>query len=424
METEILQKKEKKRVPNLRFGEFEEEWVKNKLGEISEFSKGKNISKADIVEDGKLECIRYGELYTYYNEVIFNIKSKTNLHLDNLVLSEVNDVIIPASGETNVDIATASCILRKGIAIGGDLNIIRSSIDGAFLSYYLNNRKKFDIARLSQGNSVVHLYSKQLKSLNLNLPSTREQQKITTFLSAVDKKIQQLNRKKQLLETYKKGVMQQLFSQRLRFKPALSSAEVDENGKDFPEWEEKRLNDICEMTSSKRVYLSDYVKDGIPFYRGKEISELKSNKIPSDILYISKDRYEDFKAKYGVPLKNDILITAVGTLGNVWRIKDESPFYFKDGNLIWLRKITENPEFVEVSLQWNSRKILNSSIGSSQKALTMVELLKLKFDFPSIQEQQKIADFLSEIDIKIETVSQQITKTQSFKKGLLQQMFI
>lgn len=149
-------------VPKLRFPEFKGEWERKKLGEVATFSKGKGISKADIIEDGRTECIRYGELYTHYGETIKEIKSKTNIELKDLVLSEANDVIIPASGETQIDIATASCVLKKGIALGGDLNIIKTKNEGVFLSYYLNSRKKYEIANLAQGISVVHLYSSVL----------------------------------------------------------------------------------------------------------------------------------------------------------------------------------------------------------------------------------------------------------------------
>ena len=197
---------ENKVVPKLRFGEFEDDWNNHLLDDIATFLKGKGISKSELDDDGKTECIRYGELYVYYNELIDEVKSKTNLK--NIVLSKANDVIIPASGETQLDIATASCVLRSGIALGGDLNIIRTDNNGVFLSYYLNSKKKFEIARLSQGSSVVHLYASQLKTLKLNLPSLTEQQKIASFLSALDKKLQQLIKKKELLEEYKKGIMQ------------------------------------------------------------------------------------------------------------------------------------------------------------------------------------------------------------------------
>ncbi|CAA6800876.1 MAG: Type I restriction-modification system, specificity subunit S (EC [uncultured Sulfurovum sp.] len=191
-------------------GEFGD-WEEKRLREIATFLKGKGISKSDIVEDGVLECIRYGELYTVYNETIHNVQSKTNLNKDNLIFSKFNDVIIPASGETQIDIATASCILKDNVALSGDLNIIRTNINGVFLAYYLNNFKKIDIARLSQGISVVHLYSSQLKLLKLNLPPLKEQTKIANFLSSIDKKIELTTQQLHEVKAFKKSLLQQMF---------------------------------------------------------------------------------------------------------------------------------------------------------------------------------------------------------------------
>src|SRR5688572_7194473 len=123
---------EVKVTPDLRFPEFEGEWESEKLGDFAQFSKGKGISKADINPEGETECIRYGELYTEYSEVIDLVKSRTSVEPKDLVFSEANDVIIPASGETQIDIATASCVKRAGIALGGDLNIIRAKFNGEF----------------------------------------------------------------------------------------------------------------------------------------------------------------------------------------------------------------------------------------------------------------------------------------------------
>jgi len=188
-----------------------EDWEEKKLGDIAIFSKGKGISKSDIIENGKIECIRYGELYTHYNETISDIKSSTNLDIENLILSQYNDVIIPASGETQIDIATASCVLKDNIALSGDLNIIRTNENGVFLSYYLNSFKRFDIARLAQGVSVVHLYTSQLKQLKLNLPQMEEQQKISNFLTSIDQKITQTTQQIEAMKSFKKGLLQQMF---------------------------------------------------------------------------------------------------------------------------------------------------------------------------------------------------------------------
>jgi type I restriction enzyme S subunit len=189
------------------------------------------------------------------------------------------------------------------------------------------------------------------------------------------------------------------------------------------EWKEKRLSTIAELTSSKRVHLSDYVHSGIPFFRGKEISLLRSSQIPDDVLYISEEHYEHIREKYGVPKIGDILITAVGTLGNVYRIRDSNEFYFKDGNLIWMKNILENPVFLEVLFDAKSNYVLSSAIGSSQKALTITELNKLKFVFPTKQEQKKIAAFLTAVDSKIEQLSKKKALLEQYKKGMMQKLF-
>lgn len=188
-------------------------WKNKKLGEVALFSKGKGISKADINKNGSVDCIRYGELYTTYNEVITDVVSKTDLSPNELIFSEYNDVIIPASGETQLDIATAACVLKDGVALSGDINIIKSSMNGVFLAYYLKNAKKTEIASLSQGSSVIHLYSTQLKALNIAIPIKEEQNKISEFLYAIDNKIEKMQEQLEELKTYKKGLMQTLFAE-------------------------------------------------------------------------------------------------------------------------------------------------------------------------------------------------------------------
>ncbi len=203
-----------KTVPELRFPEFlyNGEWEIKKLRDIATFSKGKGISKTDVTANGTTPCIRYGELYTTYKETITDASSYTDLPVIDLFLSKANDVIIPSSGETKEDIATASCILKDGIAIGGDINIIRTSNNGIFLSYYLTYVKKNDIARIAQGVSIIHLYNEQLRDLVVELPSSiKEQQRIADCLQSVDNLIKSYEDKITALELHKKGLMQQLF---------------------------------------------------------------------------------------------------------------------------------------------------------------------------------------------------------------------
>lgn len=188
-----------------------EGWEETIFEKIGVFLKGKGISKADIVPDGKIPCIRYGELYTYYGEVISKIISSTNIEAKNLVLSKANDILIPASGETQIDIATASCVLQDNIALSGDLNIFRTKENGIFLSYLIRSKLKMQIAQLAQGNSVVHLYASQLKGVSFSLPCLEEQTKIANFLSAIDQKIEVTSQQIEQAKQWKKGLLQQMF---------------------------------------------------------------------------------------------------------------------------------------------------------------------------------------------------------------------
>ena len=180
-------------VPALRFPEFTEEWKEERLNEIAELSKGVGISKEQLSEEGE-PCILYGELYTKYKfEIIRKVISKTNIESSNLKRSKRNDVIIPCSGETAIDIAVARCIPFDNILLGGDLNIIRlHKDDGAFMAYQLNGKRKIDIAKLAQGVSVVHLYGENIKSIKTYNPCLQEQQKIVKLLSMLDERLRGL----------------------------------------------------------------------------------------------------------------------------------------------------------------------------------------------------------------------------------------
>ncbi len=416
-----------KNVPALRFSEFSGEWDNLKLGSVAEFSKGKGISKANIEMDGRLECIRYGQLYTDYSETIKKVKSRTNILVSELVLSEENDIIIPSSGETQIDIATASCILKSGVALGGDLNIIKTELDGVFLAYYLNSKKKFDIARLSQGVSVVHLYAAQLKLLLINIPETEEQQKIAKFLSAVDSKIEKLAKKKALLEQYKKGMMQKLFLSadtgqvpELRFK--------DEQGNDYPAWEEKRLEDFCLLLSGCPVKGEDIIEEniGIPLLRGINITEGKIR------------HSEDYDRFHGGNIDSgDIFLLKLGDVvigmdgskvgKNVAIVTKDDVGSFLIQRVARLRGDGENIlryVYSHVTSKRFIRYVDKVNTSSGIPHISLKQIKEFSMPMPCPKEQQKIANTLSSLDNKIDQINTQLEKTKTFKKGLLQQMFV
>lgn len=403
--------------PSVRFPEFTENWKPNILGnpEFTSFLKGKGISKADIVEDGKTDCIRYGELYTLYDEIIDKVYSKTDIPTGELVLSKANDVIIPASGETRIDIATASCVLRDDIALSGDLNIIRSTINGIFLSYYLNNKKKKAIASFAQGSSVIHLYNPHLRKLKLNLPKSTEQQKIATFLTEVDNRITFLKEKKETLQDYKKGVMQKLFKQDIRFK--------DDDGNDFPDWETKKLGQVFSGLKGQGISKGKIEENGendCILY-----GELYT-KYPETISEVisSTNCNEGVKSKNG-----DLLIPASTTttaidLANVTAILKEDVLLGGDINI--LRK---NEELDSAFFAYYLSNHYKTTLAKYAQGITIVHLYyshlkKIKLLVPKPKEQTKIANYLIAIDNKIAGLQQKIDASVDFKKGLLQKIFV
>ncbi|MBR3662837.1 MAG: restriction endonuclease subunit S [Alphaproteobacteria bacterium] len=170
-------------------------------------------------------------------------------------------------------------------------------------------------------------------------------------------------------------------------------------------WQEVKLGDICEITSSKRIFMADYVALGIPFYRSKEIIEKQRGNDISTELFITEEKYEEIKQKFSVPQEGDILLTSVGTLGIPYVVRKNERFYFKDGNLTWIKKSNSLlPKYLYyffISSE-GKLKLENISIGTTQKAITIVGLKSLEIPLPPFDVQKKIAGVLGALDDKIE----------------------
>lgn len=383
-------------VPQLRFPGFEEGWDPKTLGDIVRISKGKGISKADIIADGLTPCVRYGELYTTYGTTIDQTVSFTNVAPATLRMSSGGEVIIPASGETSEDIATAAVVVRAGVALGGDLNILATEQNGHFLASYISGRKRMALAALAQGNSVVHLYPAQISSLDIALPTLPEQQKIADFLGTVDAKLDALRRKKSGLEAFKSGLMQRLFSQELRF--------VQDDGTEFPDWEEKTLGDISLMQAGKFISASEIrpAQDeaSFPCFGGNGLRG-----------YVTRHNQDGRFA----------LIGRQGALcGNVHLVSGK--FYATEHAIVVSEKIGARIDWLFHLL--DHMQLNQYATGLAQPGLAAETIKRLIVELPHPDEQRKIADTLSAMDAKIAAVAGQITHMESFKKGLLQQMFV
>ena len=200
-----------------RLNGFTDEWKTYQLGECFKFLRGEGLSKEMLDNNGKNYCILYGELYTTYSEVISDIVSKTNYTTS--MLSKNGDVLIPCSTTTKaIDLATASSIKLDNILIGGDINILRPTIDinSDFIAYYITNIIKKKIATYAQGTTIIHLYGKDIKPIKIKIPTINEQNLIINIIKNADEEINLLNKQLELYTEQKKGLMQNLLTGKVR----------------------------------------------------------------------------------------------------------------------------------------------------------------------------------------------------------------
>lgn len=194
------------------------------------------------------------------------------------------------------------------------------------------------------------------------------------------------------------------------------------------EWKTYKLGNLVEITSSKRIMRSEYLSKGVPFFRSKEIIELNNGSDISTELFISNNKYEEIKNKFGVPQKGDMLLTSVGTLGIPYLVQERDKFYFKDGNLTWFRNFKNelNSKFLFywISSQIGEKKIAEITIGSTQKALTIIGLKSLDIDIPPIDLQLKIVSILDSLSQKIQLNTQTNQTLEAIAQAIFKSWFI
>lgn len=241
--------------------------------------------------------------------------------------------------------------------------------------------------------------------MKLPVPPLNEQQKIVDTYNAITNRI----RIKQKINENLEKTAQCLFEKMWKSEDSI----------------EVELSELSELTSSKRVFFDEYVPEGVPFYRGGEITEKRNGKQISDPLFITEESYEEKIEKYGVPHAGDILITAVGTIGNSYMVTENDKFYFKDGNLIWFKNFKEDSNYLIYDFL-NSKQFKNKieqiSIGSTQTALTISGLSKIKTKIPSENSRDLYIKKSKSIQFSITFNNEELTKLYSLRDIVVSQI--
>ena len=398
----------KKVVPQLRFN-FYKDYFEYLFGDIYSFISTNSFSRDKMnYKAGDVHNIHYGDILTKFQTIFYLENEYVPLINKDVDLSKfkyesyckIGDLIIADASEDYAGIGTLIEIksLNNTLTLAGLHTIhARPTANTISLGYGAFLMKswsvKYQIMRIAQGTKVLGISAKRLAKLKLHLPSLPEQKKIATFLSSVDDKLQQLTKKKELLQSYKKGIMQKIFSQDLRFK--------DTNGNNYPQWQEKKLGDISKVYQPKTISQTNLTETGYDVYGANGVI----------------GKYHSYNHKF-----QQIAVTCRGnTCGTINLTKK---YAWITGNAMVVNLDNSdycNKCFVYFQLcNTNFRYLIT---GSGQPQITG-DIKSHKLQLPSLPEQEKIANFLSSIDSKIELVSKQIENTKVFKKGLLQQMFV
>jgi type I restriction enzyme S subunit len=400
-------------VPALRFKEFEGKWQILKLMEVAKIARGKFTPRPrnnPIYYNGDIPFIQTSDVVNANGkiEVYTQTLNEKGLAVSKLFPAGTILITIAANighvGVLQIDMACPDSLI--GITPNDETH-------NYFLNYYLaTHQKKMDYLAPEGAQKNINIdFLNPYKVPSTSLP---EQQKIASFLAAVDEKIQQLTKKKELLEDYKKGVMQQLFSGQLRFK--------DENGNPYPDWEEKLLEEICSNISYGMNAAATTYDGQNKYLRITDIDE-SSNDLNVDKLTSPNGTLEDkFRVKEGY-----LLFARTGaSVGKSYLYRISDGILYFAGFLIRFHVKDAVPAFIYLQTQTSKydKWVKVMSMRSGQPGINAEEYKTFEISFPCEEEQQKIASYVSGIDTKIESVNNQITQTQTFKKWLLQQLFV
>ena len=389
--------------PKLRFKEFKNDWVKTNLGEVVKFSNGKRVPLSESERQKRQGSYRYygaSGVIDYLDDYLFDGEY--------ILIGEDGANIITRS-------STLAFVVTGKFWVNNHAHIFQSKEgNNIFLATYLES---LNFEKFNSGTAQPKLNLENLKKVPVANPTKEEQTKIASFLSAVDEKISQLTQKHQLLSQYKQGMMQKLFSQQIRFKA--------DDGSEFGEWDEYSLDTLLSKIIDNRGKTPVTEANlEIPLIEVNAIGQrrIKYEKVSK---YFSEDTFQNWFRAY---LEHqDILFSTVGNTAICSIYTDE----IKAGiaqNIVGLRANTKliQPTFLyylltEIS---NNQKFKSIEMQAVQPSIKVSQMIHLTFLTPCLEEQSKIANFLSSIDQKIEVVAQQIEQAKLWKKGLLQQMFV
>jgi type I restriction enzyme, S subunit len=386
-----------------------EDWQLIPFGELCDLTRGHNPPKSKFINEEQEGYVRFYQIRDGWSDAYkVYVPESPQLHTvlpdDMLMVAyrHIGKVFRGVTGAFNVALCKIS-------------NSSTDILDNDFLFYMIPTEIiKGELMKKSERSLIPSMSVQHLKSLQIPIPPLEEQKQIVALL---DKAFEAIDKAKANIE-------QNIINAKELFQSKLN--EIFSQKGDG--WAEKTLGELGTLTSSKRIFKKEYVSDGVPFYRSKEVKELGNNKEISLELFITEERYQEIKQKYGIPQKGDILLTAVGTIGEMYIVHEDDKFYFKDGNIMWLKDFEAlKPKFLKYSLTYFVEQLKAISRGSAYSALTIEKLKKHRIPVPNEIEQDNIVQSLDSLKINqqalLKNYSTKLLELEELKKSILQKAF-
>ncbi len=417
--------KQKKMIPELRFPGFSGEWEEKRLGEVYSFRVTNSLSRDKLnYESGEIKNIHYGDIHKKFRShfdlnrerVPFINSGEEPKHSNNNFV-ECGDLVLADASEDYADIGKGIEVCHVGnqkVLSGLHTLLLKRKCNNVALGFVGHLLKsptfRLGVKRIAQGTKVLGVSKSYIQKLSFYLPKKTEQKKIAEFLTSVDEWIKNLRSQKESLESYKKGMMQKIFSQEVGFK--------DEGGEEFGEWEEKRLGEVGEIItgSTPSTKNKKYYGDDFPWITPTDIGAEKDIYVSAKSLTkkgIDKGRF--------IP-KDSLLVTCIASIGKNVVLKVDGSCNQQ------INSITPNKanivNFLYFLLEKNKNVLIRFAGAGGMQMLNKKDFSNLKFKIPSLSEQQKIAEFLTSLDKLIESKQKQIVKAEEWKKGLMQGLFV
>ena len=414
---------EKRNVPNLRFPGFTDSWEQRRLGEVAHRVTRKNeegMSDLPLTISAQHGLVDQRD---FFNSQVASrdMRGYYLLERGEFAYNKSTSSDSPWGAIKRLTEYEKGCLSTLYICFGLDEG------DPDFLvTYYETSRWHRGIRMIAaegaRNHGLLNIAPGDFFETELTLPGKIEEQTaIGALFAKLDSLIALHQRKLDHVKELKKGLLQKMFP-----KEGANVPELRFPGFTDP-WEQRRLGELMDITSVKRVHQDDWSSEGIRFLRARDLVAFSNGEEIDEPLFISEELYEEYSSLSGKAVENDLLVTGVGTIGVPWRVPSSEPIYFKDGNIIWFKNmnVIDGLFFYYSFTSSSIQDFIRKSAGSGTVGTFTIDTgKKTPIQLPSIDEQAQIGGFFQRLDSLIALHHRELDHVKELKKGLLQQMFV